>query len=163
MTIAEAVRQMVSLGERDPYVISTKLVKRHRDESWFRDDLIGYANEFVATMAAKQISAELRSATRALRKGDAASAQRLKERTVWIPEVGRKRFADCTIEDLRAKRDYYAQLGRTLFSFSAYYESCAMLLLVENVATVGDVTAPLPEFPRGSQLADMAETLEIAA
>lgn len=146
MTLEEAIHQLVNLGEEDPSTIVRKLEKRHGAE-WLRDQVAADAPRFAAELARAALGSRRRSAEVALRPGSQITSADMKVQKVWIPEVGWKVFASCTVDDLLARARFYDSIVVAARKRSAWFVEIVELMRVERVRTVGRLKATLPPLP----------------
>lgn len=155
MTLEEAIRQLVSLGERDPLEIARKLERQHGAE-WLREQASLFAEELVTTFARAMLGTNRRSAEIALRPGGTVETAEMKVAKLWIPGEGWKQFGECTAADLLARERLYSTIESAARRRRLWLEQIRLLMEAEGAATVGDLRSEFPPLP-SDDTADLAE------
>jgi hypothetical protein len=143
MHLDDAVEQLVVIGYRDPLDIARKIIDLH-GEDWVNKELGALAEDIISDYARKKLGAYRRSAELALSPGDYVAENRMKIAKFWVPGYGYKQVAELTIEDLRAKAEWYGVFRRAAHRREIWCLQTAELLEAEGVVTVGQLQTPLP-------------------
>lgn len=147
LDLDEIIRQYVSLGEKDPLNILKRIEKEHGDN--LGSLLIPYAEEIIRERAVRALSARRRTCETALSRDDSEVAQQhVKMASVWIPDVGWKRYADCTAEEIEERARYYEEMGSMMLAKASWCREVAMLMRVEGADTLGELDT-IPPIPGG--------------
>lgn len=146
MNLNEAIRQLITLGEKEPQVIVEKLRSRHGDD-WLLEQVKPHVDDFVANMAQHLLGAQRRQSERALSPGAPKAQSELMIRSVWIPEAGWVRAADLTVADLRAKAAWYERMAQVSAVRATWYSEVALLLERSGAPTLGELREELPSLP----------------
>lgn len=146
MNLEEAIAQLIELGEKDPLVISRKLVER-QGRAWLAGELEAYAEQLVAELARKRLGSLRRSAQVALVPGDQVAQGELRLRSFWVPDVGWKRAADLTVDHLLARAVWNERFASSVLTQARWCRDVAELMVAEGAKTLGKLKAMLPQLP----------------
>lgn len=149
MHLDDAVEQQVILGERDPIDIARKIIDRNGEE-WLVRELLARAEDIIAIYARQKLGSERRSAEIALHPGDYVAEARMKIAKFWVPGYGYKEFSEATVEDLRAKAEWYAKFREAAAKREVFCREVANQIEAEGVVTVGQLEGPLPALQEDS-------------
>ena len=109
-----AIEQLVTLGIKDPAEIVQRLHIDHGDD-WLRQQVAFYADDVAADIARRVIRGQARGLELALRPGDTRIVAEMNTAAMWVPGPDgfsvRKRYADCTADDFRARQAFYERLA----------------------------------------------------
>ncbi len=139
MTLEEAIRQLVNLGENDPRTIVEKLKKRH-GKAWLTEQTAFLAEDIAEDIARHMIGRSRRDHEKV--PPQVVGNPGLMGQTKWIPGGGYKRITDLTADDCRAIAAHYAMLEQSAGWRKTAYTEAADMVDAAGVATVGELGAP---------------------
>lgn len=148
MTLEEAIRQLINLGENDPHTIVEKLKKRH-GKAWLLEQTAFLAEDVAEDIARHMIGRGRRDHEKV--PPQVVGNPGLLGQTKWLPSGGYKRITDLTADDCRAIAAHYAMLEQSARWRKDAYTEAADTIEAAGVATVGDLDGA------ASVLADLAK------
>lgn len=143
--LAAAIEQLVNFGHSDPREAAVVLRERH-GEKWLAKEVAAIADDVVAWRFFQRLNAHRRASERAIRNGDRKSMSELLLAYVWVPGVGRKRYADLTEVEWRLRASYDRRAGQALLAHADWCEAIADAIDRAGVSTAHDLDV-LPEYP----------------
>lgn len=141
-----AIELQISLGERDPLVLTRKLFAEY-GEQWAREEAAARAEEYIIILARQAVGNARRRAEKNLVSGNAGSELVLRQSRVWIPNGGWKILDDCSAADLLARAEWYHAFITAARKRELWCRQVAQLIIDEGVERLGEVTQPLPPLP----------------
>ncbi len=145
-----AIELLVSLGERDPLVLTRKLIEEHGEE-WAREEVGDRAEEYIIILARQAVGNARRRAEKNLVSGNVGSELAIRQSRVWIPNGGWKILDECTAGDLLARADWYHAFIVAAYKREEWCRQVAQLIIDEGVQKLGEVTASLPPLPAAEE------------
>lgn len=138
--LREAVEQLANLGEKDPYEIADKLIRRNGD-AWAVEVIDArsvIASEAKYVLGLRRRGAEAR-ATSHLDVADQVAEVQLQ--SIWIDGKGYVREADLTSEDCRIRAEHHRKLALWNQQKAEQYDRFADAMDVAQVERLGDLIA----------------------
>lgn len=145
-SLEEAIQTLIAVGEKDPHLISQKVVERY-GQVWLTKQLRAYAEELIAILARQRLGSIRRSAEVALRPGDQIASAEMKVVSFWVPGYGWKPASTIEPDDLELRARMYDHLARGALRRSSWLRTVRDMMLAESANTLGKLKAPLPPLP----------------
>lgn len=154
-TLDEVLSRYANLGHREPETIAEMAISELGDER-LSEALVALAPEILAERARDAIRRAARNAENALKPADPVTSQRIREKTYWVPNHGRKRGYDMTAADWRERAAFYIDLGDANYRRATWCNAVADLMDEQGAKTLKALKVDLPALPDGDSLEEIA-------
>lgn len=146
-SLAVEIDRLLSLGHKDPAEFGP-LLERRLGEDWAARQATSHFYELAAVIGAARQNARRRAAERSLAREKPQTRTNLLLQPVWIPGFGRKKYGECTAEDLDARASWLEAYAQIAITTADWLRDIATTMRTENAATLSDLKTALPRLPQ---------------